>query len=263
MTAAPRQTRAVPDRPKIALTLGRDLPDRSMNLRLPLSLVRALTGAGAVPIAMPPGLDDEMINQVLSGVDGLLLPGGVDPHPRHFSEEVHPETVIDEPLDALELAVITTAMDLRMPILGVCRGCQILNVALGGSLIQHLDTGEVDHRPGLPLNRHVHEIQLAEGSRLRKFAGADRMRVNSLHHQAIARTADSLKVVARSEDGYVEAIESIDPDRWLVGVQYHPEELLEIPAHRDLFTDFIAACAEYGLARVQGESGARRTTAVG
>lgn len=237
----------VTKQPKVAITLGHDLPDRGSTLRLPASLTTALINAGAIPIALPPGLDDVQISQVLKEVDGLLLPGGIDPHPRHFGEEVHPETLIDEKLDTLEFAIIAAAMDMRMPILGVCRGCQILNVALGGSLIQHLDTGEVDHRPALPLDRHIHEIQLEPGSRLRKFAGAERMHVNSLHHQAIARAGDTLKVVARSEDGYVEAIESRDTDRWLVGVQYHPEELLESPAHRDLFADFVAACAEFAL----------------
>jgi putative glutamine amidotransferase len=230
--------------PLVAVTLGSDLPDRGSTLRIPMSYVSALVAAGAIPVAIPPGLDGEAVAAVLDRVDGVLLPGGVDPHPRAFDEDVHSEALIDEALDRLELDVIAAAMRRRLPILGVCRGSQILNVALGGSLIQHLPAALLDHRPNGPLHEEVHEISIEPGSRLGRLAGQSSLRVNSFHHQAIARTAESLTVVARAPDGVIEAVESADPDRWLVGVQYHPEELTGPPAHRALFADFVTACTQ-------------------
>ncbi|MGW7600708.1 gamma-glutamyl-gamma-aminobutyrate hydrolase family protein [Streptomyces antimycoticus] len=237
-------------RPLIAVTLGHDLPERPATLRLPRSYVRALVKAGATPIAVPPGVGGPCTRQVMEQVDGLFLPGGVDPHPRPFGEEVHPETTIDEELDALELNAITCAVSMGMPILGVCRGSQILNVALGGSLIQHLDPGTINHyRPDLPLSTEVHEVRLADDSRLAKLSGTHMLRVNSLHHQAISRSAPELRVVAQSEDGLAEAVEALDPARWMIGVQYHPEELLNHEAHSSLFDGFVSACSEFASER--------------
>jgi putative glutamine amidotransferase len=237
-------------RPLIAVTLGRDLPDRPSVLRLADSYVQALASSGAIPIAIPPGIDDTAVRRVMQHVDGLFLPGGVDPHPRHFGEEVHPRTVIDEDLDALEINAIAGAADLDMPILGVCRGSQILNVALGGSLVQHLEPGgPVGHLQDLPLKSTVHDLRIAAGSRLARLSDTRLLHVNSLHHQAVARPAQALRVVATAEDGTVEAIEATDPDRWLVGVQYHPEELIDQQAHRNLFDDFVSSCSRFAAAR--------------
>ena len=241
-------------RPLVAVTLGRDLPDRPSVFRLADSYVQALTSSGAIPIAIMPGIDDAAIRQVMERVDGLFLPGGVDPHPRHFGEEAHPKTVIDEDLDALEMNAIAAAADLDMPILGVCRGCQILNVALGGSLVQHLEPGgPVDHLQVLPLDSEVHELRIAADSRLAGLSDARLLRVNSLHHQAVARPAPALRVVATAEDGTVEAVEAGDPDRWIVGVQYHPEELIDQPPHRHLFDDFVSSCSRFAAARQSPE----------
>lgn len=237
-------------RPLIAVTLGRDLPDRPSVFRLADSYVRALASSGAIPIAIMPGIDDAAIRYVMERVDGLFLPGGVDPHPRHFGEEVHPKTVIDEDLDALEMNTIASAADLDMPILGVCRGSQILNVALGGSLVQHLEPGgPVNHLQDLPLKSEVHELRMEDDSRLARLSDALLLHVNSLHHQAIARPAQALRVVATSEDGTIEAVEAADPDQWIVGVQYHPEELIDQHAHRNLFDDFVSSCSRFAAAR--------------
>ncbi|MFF9774964.1 gamma-glutamyl-gamma-aminobutyrate hydrolase family protein [Streptomyces sp. NPDC013978] len=241
-------------RPLIAVTLGRDLPDRPSVFRLADSFVQALASSGAIPIALMPGTDGAAIRQVVERVDGLFLPSGVDPHPRHFGEEVHPRTVIDEDLDALEMNAIASATDLGMPILGVCRGCQILNVALGGSLVQHLEPGgPVDHLPDLPLKSEVHDVRIAADSRLARLSEARLLRVNSLHHQAVARPAPALRVVATAQDGIVEAVEARDPDRWIVGVQYHPEELMDQQAHRNLFDDFVSSCGRFAAARQSPE----------
>jgi putative glutamine amidotransferase len=231
-------------RPIVAVTLGRDLPDRSHSLRLAVSYIRALVGAGASPIAIAPGLDNEAIHHILANVDGLMLPGGVDPHPRHFDEDVHPSTTIDEDLDELELAVIAEALAIGMPILGICRGCQILNVAMGGSLIQDLAPGSVAHKQKVPLNVETHSLELDSASRLGRISATGEVKVNSFHHQAIGRVADQLRVVGTSEDGLAEAVESVDINRWIIGVQYHPEELLFTEAHAALFRAFVTACAQ-------------------
>ncbi|MFI5689097.1 gamma-glutamyl-gamma-aminobutyrate hydrolase family protein [Streptomyces sp. NPDC051636] len=239
-------------RPLIGVTVGRDVPDRPSFLRLTESYVRVLTTSGAIPVVIVTGTDSAAIRHLVERVDGLLLPGGVDapdPHPRHFGEEARPETVIDKDLDALEITAIAHANSLGMPMLGVCRGCQILNVALGGSLVQHLEPGDLNHLQDLPLDTETHDLRLEAGSRLAALSGGTLLRVNSLHHQAIARTAPVLRAVGTSQDGVVEAVESTDPDRWTVGVQYHPEELLHQPAHRRLFDDFVASCARYAAAR--------------
>ncbi|MFF1304135.1 gamma-glutamyl-gamma-aminobutyrate hydrolase family protein [Streptomyces sp. NPDC058307] len=236
----------------IAVTAGRDLPLRPSALRLAESCVRTLTNSGAVPVVLVPGMDAAAVRQVLGTVDGLLLPGGVDaadPHPRHFGEELRPETLVDEDLDALEITAIDCATASGMPVLGVCRGCQILNVALGGSLIQHLEPGEVTHLQDLRSRPEAHALLLEPGSRLAELAGTRLLQVNSLHHQAIARIAPALRVVGTAEDGVVEAVEATDPDRWIVGVQYHPEELSDRPAHRRLFDDFVSHCARYAAER--------------
>ncbi|WP_424878060.1 gamma-glutamyl-gamma-aminobutyrate hydrolase family protein [Streptomyces sp. SLBN-8D4] len=241
-------------RPLIAVTAGRDLPGSPSVLRLAENYVRVLTASGAIPVVIVPGIDTAAVRYVMERVDGLLLPGGIgapDPHPRHYGEAPLPETVIDKDLDALEIAAIDRAVHLGMPVLGVCRGCQILNVALGGSLVQRLEPGDVSHLPGLPLESEAHELRLEEGSRLAGLSGARLLRVNSLHHQAIARPAPALRVVGRAEDGVVEAVESTAPDRWIIGVQYHPEELTGRPAHRRLFEDFVMSCAQYAADRDQ------------
>jgi putative glutamine amidotransferase len=229
------------DRPRILVTLGRDLPHRTDQLRLPVSYVDAILAEHAIPVLMPPRLDRRAIEAFVRSVDGLLLPGGVDPHPRHFDEEVHPMTVVDEPLDTLEFATIDCARRAHMPILGICRGSQVLNVALGGSLIQHLETAPIDHKPNGPLSQHIHHIELTAGTRLHATCAVDQLKVNSWHHQAIGRLGRGLRVAARAEDGVIEAIESANPEEWVIGVQYHPEELTAIAAHRALLAEFVAA----------------------
>ncbi|MBT2523021.1 gamma-glutamyl-gamma-aminobutyrate hydrolase family protein [Arthrobacter sp. ISL-28] len=226
-------------RPTIALTLGRDLPDNPNDYRIAEAYNSALLDAGAVPVAIAPGLDHTAVQSVLDMVDGLLLPGGIDPHPRLFGETPHPTTNIDEELDELEIMVIAEAMRRRMPILGICRGSQILNVALGGSLIQHLEPGPIQHKQEAQLDITTHDLNLDPESRLGRLHPQTKLRINSLHHQAIGRVGPPLRVVGRSEDGVIEAIESIDASHWIVGVQYHPE-WLRADGHDPLFEEFVA-----------------------
>jgi putative glutamine amidotransferase len=249
----------LPSRPRILVTIGRDLPDRSDHLRLPISYIDALLLEGAIPVLMPPGLDAPAVEKLVGEADGVLLPGGVDPHPRYFGEDIHPMTLIDEELDELEFATVEAARRVGLPILGICRGSQVLNVAFGGSLIQHLETAPIDHKPDGPLDRHIHRAQLREGTRLHALSETAELAVNSWHHQAIGRLGDGLQVAAVAEDGVIEAIESADGSEWILGVQYHPEELMSVVSHRAVLAEFVAAARAVQARRAARRSATRRT----
>jgi putative glutamine amidotransferase len=172
----------------------------------------------------------------LETFQGLLMTGGDDIHPRWWdpAEPVHPEADPDGDRDDLEIPLIRRAWDLRLPILGICRGEQALNVALGGSLIQDLPS-----RFGLKPDFHrrgssdrpelAHPIELEPTSRLARLLGVTEVEVNSRHHQAVLRVAPPLRAVAWHRNpmpGIIEAIEAVDPERWVLGVQWHPENLV-------------------------------------
>ena len=194
----------------------------------------------------------------LAGVAGLLLTGGADIHPRHWdaAEAMHRKAEVDEDRDAFEVPLIRAAWDRNLPILGICRGEQILNVALGGSMIQdvpdHYGCEPSRHQHGTPEHPDMHHrVQLAPGSRLRALLGEDVFLVNSRHHQAVRRVAPPLVAVGWHLDTVhadtgplIEAVEAIDPGRWVFGVQWHPENLVGLKgpagdAARDLFTAFV------------------------
>ena len=196
----------------------------------------------------------------LTKVAGMLLTGGHDIHPSHWDalEPVHPEAEVDADRDLFEIPLIRAAWDNNLPILGICRGEQILNVALGGNLIQdvpdHYGCESERHQHGTPdvADMH-HRVQLAPGSRLRSLLGEDVFLVNSRHHQSVKRVAPSLVAVGWHLDTVhpdtgpiIEAVEAADPSRWVFGVQWHPENLVTLKgpagdAARDLFAAFVNA----------------------
>ncbi len=194
----------------------------------------------------------------LAAASGLLLTGGYDIHPRHWdaTEAVHPAAEVDEARDAFEIPLIRAAWDRNLPIFGICRGEQILNVALGGSMIQdvpdHFACEGSRHQHGTPDAPDMHHrVQLAPGSRLRALLGEDVFLVNSRHHQAVQRVAPPLVAVGWHLDTthpgtgpIIEALEATDPARWVFGVQWHPENLVTLKgpagdAARDLFSAFV------------------------
>lgn len=196
----------------------------------------------------------------LAACAGLVLTGGNDIHPCHWdaAEPVHAAAEVDADRDALELPLVRAAWDRNLPLLGICRGEQILNVALGGSLIQdipdHFGCEPSRHQHGTPDASDMHHrVQLAPGSRLRALLGEDVFLVNSRHHQAVKQVAPPLRAVAwhldtvHPETGpVIEAIEAADPAHWVFGVQWHPENLITLKgpagdAARDLFAAFVAA----------------------
>jgi putative glutamine amidotransferase len=210
----------------------------------------AAAEAGAVPVMIPLFDEDpDTLRAVYDRLDGLLLAGGVDLDPRGFGEEPHPRLgKTDHARDVVELELARWAVADRKPVLGLCRGHQVLNVALGGTLWQDIGAQvpnaiKHDYFPTAGYARHflAHDVAITPGSRLHIAFEAPTIPVNSMHHQAVKDLAPTLHASARSSDGLVEALES-GTDHFLVGVQWHPEMF----EHRDertrrLFQAFVAA----------------------
>jgi putative glutamine amidotransferase len=178
----------------------------------------------------------------VEGLDGLVLSGGIDLNPKLYGEKRHPAA--DEPNDArdqLELDLLKQALERDLPVLAICRGMQLLNVAKGGTLEQHIEERGMHQRYDLAKPVPVHEVAVQKGSRLAEITGAGQVAVNSRHHQAVGRLGDGLKVSARAEDGIVEGIEA-PGKRFAVGVQWHPEDQApEDPMQAKLFSAFAEA----------------------
>ena len=190
---------------------------------VPLSYVTAVERAGGRPLLVPPV--DDGVEETLAVLDGLVLSGGNDLDPGAYAADSHPQTTKTDPRrDDAELALLTGALERDLPVLAVCRGSQILNVARGGDLVQHLPevVGHERHRP-TPGTFAEHAVTLADGSRLAGVLGGEHAPVKSHHHQGYGRVGDGLREVAWAEDGTIEAVE--DPSkRFALGVLWHPEE---------------------------------------
>jgi putative glutamine amidotransferase len=236
--------------PFVIVTATTEIIREIPRVRVNAAYTNALADAGLIPLVLPP-LDPALAVGSLRDVAGLVLTGGEDLDPELFGEAPHPAT--DAPhaaRDAYEIALARAAYERRVPTLAICRGAQVVNVALGGSLVQDIpsqEPSEIDHSPGKRAER-VHEVVIDAGSRLARIVGAQRIRTNSSHHQSARRTANALHVTARSEDGIIEALEPRDPAWWMVAVQWHPEELTGTDEawDRRLFAAFAAAVREAG-----------------
>jgi putative glutamine amidotransferase len=208
--------------------------------------VRALQRAGAAPVLIPMGLPQEALQAVLARLDGLLLTGGGDIHPERYGGAPHPQVeAVDAERDETELGIARRVAQSRLPFFGICRGAQVLNVALGGTIYEHildqfpgaLDHASPDERPRGFL---AHPIRIDEGSRLADIIGSDSAQVNSLHHQAIRQLAPGLRAIAFAPDGVVEAVE-LPGHPFGLAVQWHPEWLQDHPPMQDLFRAFVQA----------------------
>lgn len=191
---------------------------------LPGNYLKAVVNADATPILLPPlGFDAS----VIADLDGMVVIGGPDVDPSAYGARPHPETSSDPARDAADLAAVHAALRHRVPLLAICRGHQVLNVALGGTLHQHLPevTGSTRYQGDDGEFGRV-EFDTEPGSLIRDLVG-ERAISACYHHQAIDRVADGLHVTARAADDVIEAVEADDPDAWVLGVQFHPEELLD------------------------------------
>ncbi|MBM4186017.1 MAG: gamma-glutamyl-gamma-aminobutyrate hydrolase family protein [Gemmatimonadetes bacterium] len=214
----------------------------------------AAIGAGAVPW-MVPLVDDDLdtLRAIYDRLDGVFLAGGVDLDPATYGAEPHPKLGNTDPArDTVELALARWALEEDKPLLGLCRGLQVINVALGGSLHQDLEAEcpdfiKHDYFPNAGYERDhlAHEVQLVSGSRLAATFRTPRVTVNSMHHQGIKDLGTDLVATAFAPDGLVEAIELADRG-FVVGVQWHPEMLEERdPRTRQLFREFAAAASQF------------------
>jgi putative glutamine amidotransferase len=195
--------------------------------------IEAIIEAGGVPLLVPPTADEKALAELFTICDGILLAGGEDVEPSRYGEEPHPKLGRVSPVrDAVEIAFARWAVEQHKPLLAICRGLQVLNVACGGSLIQDLEAqagcrGHDIPTRGIPENWGIlaHSIEIDHDSLLARLLGTETLEVNSLHHQAIDRLGIALRIVARSTDGTVEAVESAADHPFLLGVQCHPEAL--------------------------------------
>jgi len=214
---------------------------------------QALLAAGGVPLIMTPLMGPSLAGRALDGVDGLILTGGEDLDPAWYGAD--PSPLLSPPSrerDLFELALFAVARQRGLPILGICRGIQLINVALGGTLFQDLPTeraSSVEHRPEGPRDLRSHRVRLEAGSRAAEALGGTMVIVNSSHHQAIKDLAPGLRPTGWTEDGLIEAVESTQAAPWLLALQWHPEEM-----HRDRLAPerglFAAVVREAGVAHV-------------
>jgi len=209
--------------------------------------VRAIQQAGLVPLIVPPSLSPHQARAIVDSVAGLLLSGGEDVDPALYGAARHPLTqAAHAGRDTTERALVDAARAARRPVLAICRGMQLLNVALGGTLVQDLATerpGALVHPRDDERTARVHDVAIVPGSRLAAATGDLAFGVNSLHHQAVDRLAPVLRATAHAGDGVIEAAETGD-DWWVLAVQWHPEELLDDvqPWDRAIFAAFADAC---------------------
>jgi putative glutamine amidotransferase len=229
--------------PAIAITATTEPIRGVVRVRANASYTSAVRSVGLRPFILPV-LDPSDADAMLDGMQGLLLTGGEDVDPRHFDTPPHPALGdIHAERDAFELALVRAARDRGLPTLAICRGIQVANVALGGTLVQDIASecpGTLAHESGRPRNERVHDVRIEPESRLARAIGADMLQVNSMHHQSIKRAADGLAIVAYAPDGIIEGAEWTGDDWWMVGAQWHPEELMATPEpwDRALFQTF-------------------------
>lgn len=235
-------------RPLIGITTrnGRN-SDRHATISLMQSYTDAIIAAGGLPMPIPSSYPQDVLLDLYSRLDGILFSGGGDVSLVHFSGEPHPRVDgVDPDRDRTELTLLRSAAEDGKPMLGICRGIQLLNVALGGTLYTHIPAqlpNALDHDyPGSLRRELVHLVNVDESARLAGILGETLLHVNSLHHQGVKDIAPSLRAAGYSPDGLVEALEMPDHP-YAVGVQWHPEWLTDQPAMRRLFGSFVDAAS--------------------
>jgi putative glutamine amidotransferase len=212
---------------------------------VPENYIEAVRRAGGRPAMLLPG-DQTPIEEVLEAFDALLLVGGGDIEPSRYGQEQHPEIYGLEPdRDVFEIALLRNADRKRIPTLAICRGMQVMNVAFGGTLIQHLPDHPEYLEHGTPSGRDLarHDVKLAPDSRIAEAAGAEVLSCSTHHHQGVDGVGDGLSATGWSEDGLIEALER--EGGWMIGVQWHPEDNAEDdPAQQAVFDALMARAAQ-------------------
>ena len=216
-----------------------DMCSTSNAVNVQATYVAAVAAAGNTPVVLPATFDRELVARMLAPLDALLLCGGEDVEPRRYGAKPSPRLgKVNLRRDVWEFLLLDEAVKRRLPVFGICRGCQVINVYFGGTLWQDLPSerpGEIAHR-----SKELHPVRIVQGSRLAKSLRADNLMVNTSHHQAVKDLAPGFRAVAFAPDGVVEAIESDDLP--VAGVQFHPERLFVLNARREfreLFRQFL------------------------
>ncbi|MFL5618078.1 MAG: gamma-glutamyl-gamma-aminobutyrate hydrolase family protein [Gemmatimonadaceae bacterium] len=241
----------MPTLPPVAVTATTEIIRGLLRVRLNAAYTSALRGAGMLPLVLPV-LDPADADVALDGVAGLVLTGGEDVSPGRYGSAPHPKLGdTHDGRDAFEIALVEAARARALPTLAICRGVQILNVALGGTLVQDVPSEwehPIVHEGDWARTARVHEVDVTPGSRLARALGSERVVVNSMHHQAVRAVASSLATVAKAPDGLVEGVEWPTDDWWMVGVQWHPEELSASPEpwDRSLLSAFADVVSRAG-----------------
>jgi len=240
-------------KPRIGITVSLTIHDERAVEALERAYVDAVIRAGGVPLVLP-ACDPAEVESVAGCLDGLLLSGGGDIDPAHYGAVTSPEVKGVEPeRDAWELALVAYAVKVGLPVLGTCRGAQVLNVAMGGTLVAHL--------PDVTSNQHcqrdrwaeaVHDVSVQQASTLRAVVGLDVIGVNSLHHQAVDQVGTGLRAVGWADDGVVEAVEGLGTTP-LLGVQWHPELLPGHEGHPALFAWLVEMANRFAVSTATPE----------
>ncbi|MGK2963216.1 MAG: gamma-glutamyl-gamma-aminobutyrate hydrolase family protein [Gemmatimonadaceae bacterium] len=198
-------------------------------VRLNSAYIHALESAGLIPVIVPPLASDDAARAIAERFDGIVLTGGEDVDPSLYGQPRIPECgATNIARDKTETALVRAARELRKPLLAICRGPQMLNVALGGTLYQDIPVqiaGALGHNAKDERSSRVHPVRIETGSRIAEAMGATDISVNSLHHQSVRGVAPGLVATAHSPDGVIEGVESSDSDWWVIAVQWHPEEM--------------------------------------
>jgi putative glutamine amidotransferase len=238
--------------PLIGLTISRSTDEMSTpQLSTPEAYAQAIAKAGGVPILIPLGLSEEALQKLITRLDGILFTGGGDIHPERYGGAfTNLCQSVDSDRDRVEIFLLRQIVQAPKPFLGICRGCHIINVGLGGTLYTDISTDKpasLEHRRSRR-DKFSHPVKLKPSSMLAKIIGVEEFEVNSRHHQAIANLAAGIDAVAFAPDGIIEAIELPGYSGLFgLGVQWHPEDLLEHKPARDLFRGFVQATREFSF----------------
>ncbi len=233
--------------PRIGLTARREGVDEPYPLVESVALQATYSDAidradGLAVLLAPRELDRSTAARILDNLDGLVFTGGSDVHPRRYGQPVHPSVrSVDELQDAFETVLLETALESDIPVLCICRGLQVLNVALGGNLDQDIvgKPGIGEH--GIPFGGGgtIHQVEVSEGSALAEALGTTTPMVECHHHQAVEEIGDGLEVVARAADGTIEGLELPERAAWMTAVQWHPEDTARTDEHQQRLFDEV------------------------